>query len=52
LHSLDCNLVEGEYMMIPEQGVEQEEVQEPAPKPVVDELPAPPAPEGKPCFYK
>jgi hypothetical protein len=26
LHSLDCNLSDGEYMLIQEQGTEQEEV--------------------------
>jgi hypothetical protein len=26
LHSLDCNLADGEYVLIPEQGVTQEEV--------------------------
>jgi hypothetical protein len=26
LHLLDCNLADGEYVLIPEQGVEQEEI--------------------------
>jgi hypothetical protein len=37
-------------MLILEQGVEQEEVQESASEPVIDELPAALAPEGKPGF--
>ena len=28
LHSLDCNLADGEYVLIPEQGTVQEEDQE------------------------
>jgi hypothetical protein len=32
LHSLDCNLADGEYALIPEQGAVQKEVQEPAPE--------------------
>jgi hypothetical protein len=28
LHSLDCNLADGEYVLIPEQGPVQEEDQE------------------------
>jgi hypothetical protein len=35
LHSLDCNLADGEYVLIPEQGAVYEEDQEPAPEPVV-----------------
>jgi hypothetical protein len=38
-------------MLILEQGVEQEEVQEPAPEPAVEEFPAAPAHEGKAQFY-
>jgi hypothetical protein len=38
-------------VLIPEKGAKQEEVQEPAPEPVPDDLPAAPAPEGKPRFY-
>ena len=30
LHSLDCNLADGEYVLIPEQGTVQEEDQEQA----------------------
>ena len=51
LHSLDCNLADVEYVLIPDQGVVQEEVQEPAPKPATEDLPAAPAIEGKPRFY-
>jgi hypothetical protein len=51
LYSLDCNLADGEYVLIPEQGVAQEEVQEPAPEPATEDLPAAPAIEGKPRFY-
>jgi hypothetical protein len=50
LHSLDCNLADGEYVLILEQGTEQEEVQEPAPEPAIEELPVAPTPEGKPWF--
>jgi hypothetical protein len=51
LHSLDCNLADGEYVLIQEQGTEQGEAQEPAPKPVAEELPAASASEGKLQFY-
>jgi hypothetical protein len=51
LYSLDCNLVDGEYMLIAEQGVVQEKVQEPAPEPATEDLPAASAFEGKPRFY-
>jgi hypothetical protein len=37
-------------MLIPKQGVAQEEVQEPAPEPAAEDLPAAPAFEGKPHF--
>jgi hypothetical protein len=47
LHLLYCNLAEGEYILIPEQG----EVQEPTPEPATEDLPAAPTPEGKPWFY-
>jgi hypothetical protein len=50
LHSIDCNLADGEYILVPEQGATQEVVQEPAPKPAIEDLPAP-ALEGKPRFY-
>jgi hypothetical protein len=38
-------------MLIPEQGVDREGVQEPAPEPATEDLPAAPALEGKPRFY-
>jgi hypothetical protein len=38
-------------MPIPEQGVAQEEVQEPAPEPALEDLPTAPAIEGKPQLY-
>jgi hypothetical protein len=50
LHSIDCNLADGEYILVPEQGVAQEVAQEPAPEPAIEDLPAP-ALEGKPRFY-
>jgi hypothetical protein len=37
-------------VLIPEQGVAQEEFQEPAQEPATEDLPAPPAFEGKPGF--
>jgi hypothetical protein len=51
LHSLDCNLTDGEYVLIPEQGTVQEEDQEQAPEAAIEDLPAVPAIEGKPRFY-
>ena len=48
---LDCNLADGEYVLILEQGVAQEEVQEPAPELATEDLLAAPAFEGKPRFY-
>ena len=50
LHSIDCNLADEEYILIPEQGVAQEVVPEAAPEPATEDLPAP-AVEGKPQFY-
>jgi hypothetical protein len=50
LHSIDCNLADGEYILVPEQGVAQEVVPEPALEPVIEDLPAP-ALENKPRFY-
>jgi hypothetical protein len=50
LHSIDCNPADGEYVLIPEQGVAQEWVQEPALEPATEDLLAP-AFEGKPQFY-
>jgi hypothetical protein len=51
LHSLDCNLTDGEYVFIQEQEAQQEEALEPAPEPVAEEPSAAPAFEGKPRFY-
>jgi hypothetical protein len=50
LHSIDCNLADGEYILVSEQGVAQEVVQEPAPEPGIEDLRAPTL-EGKPRFY-
>jgi hypothetical protein len=50
LHSLDCNLADGEYVLVPEQGSVQEEDQEQASEAAVEDLPAAPAIEGKPQF--
>jgi hypothetical protein len=49
-HSLDCNLADGEYVLISEQGTVQEEDQEQAPETATEDLPAAPAIEGKPRF--
>jgi hypothetical protein len=38
-------------VLVPEKETEQGEAQEPAPKPIIEELPTTPAPEGKPRFY-
>ena len=51
LHSLDCNLADGEYVLIPEQGAVHEEDQELASEPTIEDLLAAPAIEGKPQFY-
>ena len=51
LHSLDCNLADGEYVLIPEQGAVHEKDQELAPEPATEDLSATPAFEGKPRFY-
>jgi hypothetical protein len=50
LHSIDCNLADGEYILVPEQGVAQEVAQDLALEPAIEDLPAP-ALEGKPQFY-
>jgi hypothetical protein len=50
LHSIDCNLADEEYILVPEQGVVQEVAPDPAPEPAPEDLPAP-ALEGKPRFY-
>ena len=51
LHSLDWNLADREYVLIPEQGVVHEEDQEQAPETAIEDLPAALAIEGKPRFY-
>jgi hypothetical protein len=51
LHSLDCNLADGEYMLILEQGAVHEENQEQAPKTAIEDLSPAPAIKGKPQFY-
>ena len=50
LHSIDCNLADGEYILVPEQGVAQEVAQDSAPEPAIEDLPAPSL-KGKPRFY-
>jgi hypothetical protein len=50
LHLIDFNLADGEYILVPEQGVAQEVAQEPTPEPAIEDLPAV-ALEGKPRFY-
>jgi hypothetical protein len=50
LHSLDYNLADGEYVLIPEQGVAHEEDQEQPPETAIKDIPAAPAIEGKPWF--
>jgi hypothetical protein len=50
LHSIDCNLADREYILVPEQGVAQEVAPDPAPEPAPEDLPAS-ALEGKPRFY-
>jgi hypothetical protein len=51
LYSLYCNLADGEYVLIPEQGTVQEEDQEQAPEATIEDLPAAPVIEGKRRFY-
>jgi hypothetical protein len=50
LHLIDCNLADGEYILVPEQGFAQEVAPDPAPEPAPEDLPAS-ALEGKPRFY-
>jgi hypothetical protein len=50
LHSLDYNLADREYVLIPEQGTVQKEDQELAPETATEDLPAAPVFEGKPRF--
>jgi hypothetical protein len=40
LHSIDCNLADGEYILVPEQGVTQEVASDPAPEPAPKDLSA------------
>jgi hypothetical protein len=40
LHSIDCNLADGKYIIVLEQGIAQEVAQEPAPEPAIEDLPA------------
>jgi hypothetical protein len=49
LHSIDCNLANEEYILVPEQGVAQEVAPDPALEPAPEDLPAP-ALESKPRF--
>ena len=51
LHSLDCNLADGEYVLIPEQVVVHEEDQEQAPETAIEDLPTAPAIEAKSRLY-
>jgi hypothetical protein len=51
LHLLDCNLENGEYVLIPEQGVVHEEDQEQAPETAIEDLPTAPTIEGNPRLY-
>jgi hypothetical protein len=51
LHSLDCNLADREYVLIPKQGAVHEEDQEQAREIAVEDFPAAPAIKGKPWFY-
>jgi hypothetical protein len=51
LHSLDCNLTNGEYVLIPEQGAVHKEDQELAPEPATEDIPTALAFESKPRFY-
>jgi hypothetical protein len=50
LHSIDCNLADGEYILILKQAVAQEVAREPALEPAIEDLLAP-ALEGKPRSY-
>jgi hypothetical protein len=51
LHSIDCKLADGEYVMVPEQEGDLEGGQEPAPEPVAEDISSAPTPKGKPQFY-
>nr|ACG26216.1 hypothetical protein [Zea mays] len=41
LRRQDCNLVDGEYILVLEQGVAQEVAPDLAPEPAIEDLPAP-----------
>jgi hypothetical protein len=43
VHSLDCNLADGEYVLFQEPEAQQEGAREPAPELVAEESPAAPA---------
>jgi hypothetical protein len=47
--SIDCNLADGECVLVPEQGAAQEVAPDPAPERAPEDLPAT-ALEGKPWF--
>jgi hypothetical protein len=47
--SIDCNLADREYVLVPEQGAAQEVALDPAPEPAPEDLSAT-ALEGKPRF--
>jgi hypothetical protein len=48
LHSLDCNLADREYVLIPEQGTVQEEDHEQALEATIEDLPVAPTIEASP----
>jgi hypothetical protein len=50
-YKIDCNLADGEYMLIPEQGGDQEEAPELPAEVTAEDPPATSAIEGKPRFY-
>jgi hypothetical protein len=50
LHSLDCNLADGEYVLIPEQGAVHEEDQEQAPETAIEDPPQPQLLKASPGF--
>jgi hypothetical protein len=50
-YQIDCNLADGEYVLIPEQRADQEEAQELATEAATEDLPPTPTIEGKPWFY-
>jgi hypothetical protein len=50
-YEIDCNLVDGEYVLIPEQGADQEEPLELAAEVTAEDPPTAPPIAGKPQFY-